>query len=91
MPMPAMQCNAETKQNKTQKDTSLRTFPLIRPQLSTTIPLSTETLDSTRIDLLPTAITMTMSMSTMAATATIISDSSRIIIKRQLSHRRDIP
>lgn len=50
-----MQCNAETKTKQDTKDTSLRTFPLIRPQLSTTIPLSTETLDSTRIDLLSTA------------------------------------
>ena len=72
------------KQNKNTIDTSLRTFPLIRPQLPTTIPLSTETLDSTRIDLLPTTIAT-------IATAIVIPLSSGVIIKRQLSHLGDIP
>ena len=80
-----MQCNAMLKQNKNTIDTSLRTFPLVRPQLSTTIPLSTETLDSTRIDLLPTTMSITMT------TAIVIPLSSGVIIKRQLSHWWDIP
>lgn len=83
-----MACNAMTTPvTKKEKKKSLRTLSLIRPQLTPTILFPTQTLDSTRVNLL----LPTFSISGITPSPGPRHSSPRVIIKRQLRMRRDIP